>query len=112
MRRADTDHNGVLDFDEFMDLIQSHELGVLQPRLHSILKAAAFTVVPQKERAAVIHSGLVEYKCCPPPLLMPILSLVEVKTADNPHFLSILINFDLLAWSFHLLRCRNGWCWP
>jgi len=78
MRRADTDHNGVLDFDEFMDLIQSHELGVLQPRLHSILKAAAFTVVPQKERAAVIHSGLVEYKCCPPPLLMPILSLVEL----------------------------------
>jgi len=77
-RRADRDNNGVLDFEEFMDLIQSHELGVLQPRLHSILRAAAFTVVPQKERAAVIRSGLEEYKCCPPPLLMPILSLVEI----------------------------------
>jgi len=77
-RRADRDNNGVLDFEEFMDLIQSHELGVLQPRLHGILKAAAFTVVPQNERAAVIRSGLEEYKCCPPPLLMPILSLVEI----------------------------------
>ena len=112
-RRADRDNNGVLDFEEFMDLIQSHELGVLQPRLHSILRAAAFTVVPQKERAAVIRSGLEEYKCCPPPLLMPILSLVEVNQSDlsftnqSITFLIILI----LDWCFHLLCNRNGRSW-
>ena len=108
--RADRDGNGVLDFQEFMDLVQCHELGVLKPSLHRVFKAAAFTVVPRSERAAVIRSGLEEYNCCPPPLLMPILSLIEVciyhsQTYQNKNILLkvILHTYCSLVFSFIML---------
>ena len=100
--RADRDHNGVLDFDglyfyiiknicyvlmlfvslEFMNLVRSHELGALQPKFHFLLKSAAFTVVPRTQRPQFIATHLQDaqetYSCCPPPLLMPILSMAEL----------------------------------
>ena len=76
--RADTDNNGVLDFPEFMSLVKTAELALLYPRLNKMMRTVAFIAVPRSERNDVVASGLEEYKCCPPPFLMPLLSLVEV----------------------------------
>lgn len=78
IKRADYDHNGVLDFPEFMSLVRTHELAVLYPKLNILMRTAAFVVVPRNERTDVVKSGIEDYKCCPPPILMPLLSLVEL----------------------------------
>lgn len=78
IKRADYDHNGVLDFPEFMSLVRTHELAVLYPKLNMMMRTAAFVVVPRNERTDVVKSGIEDYKCCPPPILMPLLSLIEV----------------------------------
>ncbi|XP_046647042.1 rhomboid-related protein 2-like [Daphnia pulicaria] len=75
---ADRDRNGVLDFREFMTLVRTHDLGVLYPKLNMMMRTAAYVVVPRGERTNVVKSGLEEYKCCPPPVLMPLLSLIEL----------------------------------
>lgn len=80
--RADRDRNGVLDFREFMTLVKNHELAVLYPKLSMMMKTAAYVVVPRSERSNVLKTGLEEYKCCPPPILMPLLSLIEVIQLD------------------------------
>lgn len=77
--RADRDRNGVLDFREFMTLVRTHELAKLYPKLSMMMRTAAYVVVPRKERSAVVKSGVEEYKCCPPPIIMPLLSLIEVR---------------------------------
>ena len=70
--------NRVLDFPEFMSLVRTHELAVLYPKLNMMMRTAAFVVVPRNERTDVVKSGIEDYKCCPPPILMPLLSLIEV----------------------------------
>jgi len=94
---ADRDRNGVLDFREFMTLVRTHDLGVLYPKLNMMMRTAAYVVVPRGERTNVVKSGLEEYKCCPPPLLMPLLSLIEVNNptfiAHHSHFKSYCIFF-------------------
>ena len=61
---------------EFVNLVRSHELGALQPKVHFLLRSAAFTVVPTTQRPQFIATHLQNtqetYSCCPPPLLMPI----------------------------------------
>lgn len=92
IRRADADQNGVLDFPEFMSMVQTHELALLYPNLNRMMKAAAFIAVPRNERLDVMHSGLETYKCCPPPIIMPLLSLVEViKQYYSTHLYDVLI---------------------
>lgn len=61
-----------------MSLVRTHELAVLYPKLNMMMRTAAFVVVPRNERTDVVKSGIEDYKCCPPPILMPLLSLVEV----------------------------------
>lgn len=75
---ADKNNDGVLNFAEFMALVRTHELTLLYPNLNRAMKSAAFVVVPRSERSTVMRTYLEEYKCCPPPLMMPLLSLVEV----------------------------------
>jgi len=74
--------NGIIDFPEFMDLVRSHELGAMKPTFHRLLKTAAFAVVPRSQRPQVILTQLEDahesYSCCPPPLLMPLLSAIEL----------------------------------
>ena len=79
VRRADYDQNGVLDFHEFMNMVKTHELALLYPNLNKMFRAAAFIAVPRNERLDVVQSGLEEYKCCPPPFIMPLLSIIEVS---------------------------------
>ena len=61
---------------EFVNLVRSHELGALQPKVHFLLRSAASTVVPRTQRpqfiAAHLQNTQETYSCCPPPLLMPI----------------------------------------
>lgn len=95
---ADRDRNGVLDFREFMTLVRTHDLGVLYPKLNMMMRTAAYVVVPRGERTNVVKSGLEEYKCCPPPVLMPLLSLIEVTKnqvllAHHSHLKSDLLLF-------------------
>lgn len=78
IKMADKDQNGVLDFQEFMTLVRTRELALLYPKLNLIMRSAAFVVVPRSERQVVMRTYLEEYKCCPPPFMMPLLSLVEV----------------------------------
>ena len=78
--RADRDRNGVLDFREFMSLVRTHELAILYPKLNMMMRTAAYMVVPRRERTNVVKTGLEQYKCCPPPILMPLLSLIEVMS--------------------------------
>lgn len=84
---ADRDRNGVLDFREFMTLVRTHDLAILYPKLNMMMRTAAYVVVPRGERNDVVKSGLEEYKCCPPPLLMPLLSLIEVNSSRNVFFI-------------------------
>ena len=78
---ADKNHDGVLNFSEFMALVRTHELTLLYPNLNRVMRSAAFVVVPRSERPVVMRTYLEEYKCCPPPFMMPLLSLVEVLHA-------------------------------
>lgn len=61
-----------------MTLVRTHELTKLYPKLSMMMRTAAYVVVPRKERANVVKTGVEAYKCCPPPIIMPLLSLIEV----------------------------------
>lgn len=67
-----------------MTLIKNHELAKLYPKFNMMMKTAAYVVVPRSERLNVLKTGLEEYKCCPPPILMPLLSLIEVNQFEDP----------------------------
>lgn len=75
---ADYNQNGALDFHEFMNLVKTHELTLLYPNLNQMNGDAACIAAPRNVRRDVVQCGLEEYKCCPPPFIMPLLSLLEV----------------------------------
>lgn len=71
---ADKDQNGMLNYDEFLDMVVGYDyMASDRPFVRSALRAAAFTVVPKSERRY-----LAEYSCMPPPLFMIFVSLVEI----------------------------------
>ncbi len=78
VRRADYDQNGVLDFHEFMNMVKTHELTLLYPNLNQMNGDDACIAAPRNVRRDVVQCGLEVYKCCPPPFIMPLLSLLEV----------------------------------
>lgn len=101
VRRADYDQNGVLDFHEFMNMVKTHELALLYPKLNKMFRAAAFIAVPRNERLDVVQSGLEEYKCCPPPFVMPLLSLIEVSSSITQLRWGKLVQTDLFHSTLH-----------
>lgn len=101
---ADRDRNGVLDFREFMALVRTHDLAILYPKLNMMMRTAAYVVVPRGERNDVVKSGLEEYKCCPPPILMPLLSLIEVNSSRYV-IITIHIPQSLYLKSFVIPKC-------
>lgn len=78
LQRADWDNDENLSYEEFLRMVHAMELGVARPMFQRLVRFAAFTVVPQKQRAMTVRYYMEEYKCCPPPLFMIIASLVEI----------------------------------
>ena len=46
--------------------------------MHQLVRYAAIAVVPQKERRTVVDSYIDQYTCVPPPIFMPLVSLIEI----------------------------------
>ena len=59
--------------------VKDHVLRRRHPDLHRLLSFASKVVVPQKSRREAVNIKVEEFRCCPPPLLFILLSLVEVK---------------------------------
>lgn len=87
LRRADADRDGMLDYEEFVQLMTAAETaGVTIQELTKfqiLIKTAVSTVVPKNRIAADGETDLVEdytshYSCCPPPLFMITISVVEL----------------------------------
>uniref|UniRef100_A0A915C021 EF-hand domain-containing protein n=4 Tax=Parascaris TaxID=6254 RepID=A0A915C021_PARUN len=73
--RADADHNGVLDLEEFSLLITSARA---QPsRARRVLYSVADSVIAKSERPTV-HSYINEYNCLPPPIFVIMISLAQI----------------------------------
>lgn len=71
---ADKDKNGMLNYDEFLDMVVGYDyMASDRPFVRHALRAAAYTVVPRNERRY-----LAEYSCFPPPLFMILISCVEI----------------------------------
>ncbi|KAK2708273.1 rhomboid-related protein 2-like [Artemia franciscana] len=75
---CDKDSNGYLDEHEFMTMVKDHVLRRRHPDLHRLLSFASKVVVPQKSRREAVNIKVEEFRCCPPPLLFILLSLVEL----------------------------------
>uniref|UniRef100_F1L8L5 Rhomboid-related protein 1 n=1 Tax=Ascaris suum TaxID=6253 RepID=F1L8L5_ASCSU len=73
--RADADHNGVLDLEEFSLLITSARA---QPsKARRVLYRVADSVIAKSERPTV-HSYINEYNCLPPPIFVITISLAQI----------------------------------
>lgn len=77
IHHADADRNKVIDYPEFVNLMS--ELTKFQ----SFVRTAVSTVVPKSQKAADGDTDMVEdyinhYNCCPPPLFMIIISMIEL----------------------------------
>ncbi|UYV61262.1 RHBDL2 [Cordylochernes scorpioides] len=74
--RLGQDSDGLISYSEFIDMV--HSLKNDHPRLLRMLQYATAAVVPQSQRSSVVARYVSEYKCCPPPLFMPLISLIEI----------------------------------
>lgn len=50
----------------------------IRPRLHRLVRYAAFAVVPRSQRRSIIRKYLDEYNCMPPPLFIILISILEI----------------------------------
>ncbi|XP_068249397.1 rhomboid-related protein 2-like [Palaemon carinicauda] len=75
LQKADTNHDGHIEYDEFLHLKDSVEEYSLAR--HTFNKAA-LSVVPRSERTLKKRAYLQEYTCCPPPLFMISAMIIEV----------------------------------
>lgn len=78
IHNADILKDGVITYDEFLQLVQTTELGMERPRLHRLIRYAAMAVVPKSARQSVIRRYLEEYSCLPPPVFIIIISIIEI----------------------------------
>ncbi|XP_074653793.1 rhomboid-related protein 2-like [Tubulanus polymorphus] len=83
LRKADINRDGRLSYDEFMRLmIGSGDDRVLTTRqltaFQRLLRGAVSTVVTRKEVEDDVDSYVEAYSCCPPPLFMILISIIEV----------------------------------
>ncbi|KAK8785473.1 hypothetical protein V5799_008163 [Amblyomma americanum] len=78
VERADWDSNRKLSYAEFKRMVHAYDLGEHRPRFLSLVRYAAMTVVPKRQRATVVRRYLDEYSCMPPPLFLITISIVEV----------------------------------
>jgi len=80
LARADVDMDGSLSYAEFLRMVQgrvgSRELNPeTGGRMRLLLTRAAYSVVPKSKRT---RSYVDQYACCPPPVFMVLVSIVEV----------------------------------
>lgn len=87
LQKADTDRDGVLDYEEFVRLMTADEArGLTTQQLSKFqffIKTAVSTVVPKGQKLADGETDMIEdytshYNCKPPPLFMIIISLTEL----------------------------------
>ncbi|OWA50006.1 putative Rhomboid-related protein 3 [Hypsibius exemplaris] len=86
LRRADMNHDGYLDFHEFLRLIELVDSHAHLDRFHKAVALASYVVVPESERPQFVESELRHYNCCPPPLFMILISLTELALSLYTHF--------------------------
>ncbi|CAL4122434.1 unnamed protein product, partial [Meganyctiphanes norvegica] len=72
---ADSDNNGYINFNEFVNLCEKTKRS---PGYRHLLRRGAFIVIPRSGRDAETRRYLDEYSCCPPPLFMISITLIEV----------------------------------
>lgn len=85
---TDKDKNGRLSFDEFLDMVIGYDyMASDRPIVRSVLRAAAYTVVPRNDRRY-----MAEYTCSPPPLFMIIISLIEIVIYIAPYDSVLIYN--------------------
>ncbi|VDP01412.1 unnamed protein product [Heligmosomoides polygyrus] len=78
LREADKNGDERLTFDEFQALITSKEAQSSQVK--RALYLIADQVITPRQRIEV-HSYIDEYNCCPPPLFIFLISIIEVSKA-------------------------------
>lgn len=78
LERADWDSNRMLSYEEFTRMVHAHDLGEHRPKFQRLVRFAAMTVVPSRQRATVVRRYLDEYSCKPPPLFLLSISLFEI----------------------------------
>ncbi|XP_064649716.1 rhomboid-related protein 2-like [Lineus longissimus] len=81
-RRADTNRDGRMSFEEFMRLMTSGSSNVLTTKqltsFQKMVRATVSTVVPKNAVKHSVDSYVEAYNCKPPPLFMIIVSLAEI----------------------------------
>ncbi len=58
--------------------------------MRNLVRYAAFVVVPRGERRTTVRRYINEYSCWPPPLFIPLISVIEVRVHVYQRISSIL----------------------
>ncbi|UXI14729.1 hepatocyte growth factor-regulated tyrosine kinase substrate [Sarcoptes scabiei] len=72
------DENRLINYDQFLAMINNSRLGPHLPRFHRLVRYAAVAVVPRSQRLSVIRRYLDEYNCMPPPIFIILISIIEI----------------------------------
>ncbi|XP_054722866.1 rhomboid-related protein 2-like [Uloborus diversus] len=75
---ADINHDGMLNYEEFLRMVHARELGEARPKFQRIVRFAALAVVPKSQHAITIRRYIEEYNCMPPPIFLLLISLIEI----------------------------------
>lgn len=85
LQKADMDRNKVLDYKEFVELMESQEMQDLDHSqltgFRQMLRIAVSSVVPARKNSMgedYVEQYVDHYNCCPPPFFMILISLVEL----------------------------------
>lgn len=73
---ADANRDGYLEYDEFLRFIR---LSNASRNRSAALRRGALAVIPRTERTLATRRYIEEYSCCPPPLCMIAITIVELS---------------------------------
>ncbi|XP_064095963.1 rhomboid-related protein 2-like isoform X2 [Macrobrachium nipponense] len=75
LMKADLNNDGYIDYEEYMTFAQAASR---YPRRRDTFSRMTMTFVPRNERTVAKRYYLQMYSCCPPPLFMILVSLMEI----------------------------------
>ncbi|XP_043224699.1 rhomboid-related protein 3-like isoform X2 [Amphibalanus amphitrite] len=76
LAKADRNIDGVISYEEFLQMVEGQNLSPIGGGMfRSFLVRAAYSVVPKSQRT---RRYVDQYSCCPPPVFMVLVSLVEL----------------------------------
>ncbi|XP_068228946.1 rhomboid-related protein 1-like isoform X2 [Palaemon carinicauda] len=74
-QEADINQDGFLEYEEFLRFVK---LSNAARTRSTVLRRGALAVIPRAERTLETRRYIEEYSCCPPPLCMLVITLVEL----------------------------------